>query len=188
MSRANPIPALVAVVPAAFLAAVIGIAMPLWLGIAILLAATLTLRPALIVLALLMVVGVRSHEALGALSPTTTRPVESEEVTLVADPRPADQSIRVEVDLEGDHVVLDVRLAVAPELRSAAHGDRLRVSGVLRGSEPRSDHAVSRRIVGRLDASRVHTIDSAGGVRGWATSFRRLISDGASSMSFDQRA
>lgn len=171
----------------AFLAARLLTMIPLMAAIAGLAVAIASLKPRFVLLAVLVLVGARAGDAVDGLQPTETRPVLGEPFRLVDDPRPDGVNWRAIAEIDGARVLLSARNPQAGPLRTGAAGDDVVLHGTLRGVAPESSWAISRRIVGRLTVTEVHLHSGASGPRGVATAVRRLIRDGADSMSRDRR-
>ena len=174
-------------VGAAFLAARLLTMAPAALGLAVLVLAALSLRPRVVFVALLLLIGARAGAMLDALAPVETRPVQGETVRLVDDPRPDGVSWRAIGEISGERVVLSARNPQAGSLRTSAAGDQLSITGTLRGLAPDSSWAISRRIVGRMTVADARLESRASGPRGVATALRDLVRDGAASLSRDRR-
>lgn len=146
-----------------------------------------TLRPRFALGGLLLAVALHSSIARNGLTPSPTRPVEAEQVRLIEDPRPGRSGWRALADVDGQTVVITARLPAAGRLRTASVGDRVRLSGTLRGSSPQTDWAIGRRVVGQLSITSIDDVEPAGGVVGAANLLRDAIRDGAESVPFDRR-
>lgn len=175
------------VIGAAFLAARLLTAIPLIVGIVALVLATASLKPRLILVALMLLIGARAGVAVDTLQPVATRPVLGEQFRLVDDPRPDGTTWRVIAEISGERVLVTARNPQAGPLRTGASGDDVVLRGTLRGAVPSSSWAISRRIVGRMTVTDARIESRASGPRGFATSVRRLIKDGAASISRDRR-
>jgi ComEC/Rec2-related protein len=174
-------------VGAAFLAARLLTMIPLMFGIVALILAIASLRPRLVFIAVLLLVGARSGSAIDALLPIETRPVQDETVSLVDDPRPDGVSWRAIGEISGQRVLLSARNPQAGSLRTGAAGDDLSIRGTVRGMAPDSSWAISRRIVGRMTVTDAQIVSRASGPRGMATSMRGLVREGSASLSRDRR-
>ena len=146
-----------------------------------------TLRPRFAIAALLLAIAVHSSIARDGLLPSPTRPIESEHVRLIEDPRPGRSGWRALADVDGQTVVITARLPAAGRLRTASVGDELRISGTLRGSEPQTDWAIGQRVVGQLSVTDIDHVEPAAGIVGAANILRDAIRDGAESVPFDRR-
>lgn len=140
------------------------------------------LRPRWLLIALLVAIGARSGSELANMTPASTQPLDRVDAVLIDDPRPTAFGWRAVADVDGVRVHLSGPFGEPPEA-----GDRLVISGTQRGQVPGSEWAVSKRLVGAVSASTVHSVDSAGGAVGMANHVRSSIRDGAGSLSASRR-
>ncbi len=140
------------------------------------------LRPKWLLIALLVAIGARSGSELGDLKPALTQPLDRVTAVLIDDPRPTAFGWRAVADVDGVRVQLSGPFGAPP-----AAGDRLVISGTQRGQVPGSDWAISRRLVGAVSASTVHSVELAGGAIGMANRARGSIRDGAESLTASRR-
>ena len=157
-------------------------------GAAVVALGVLSIRPRVLVIGLVLLLGARSGAVLDGLDAARSRPLTEAEVVLVSDPREGDGGWSAQADIDGERLVMNVRLGVAPTFGGADVGDRLVVSGSLRGSEPETAWAVSRRIVGSVTVSEVHDRRPATGVVGAANTLRDAYRGGVSHFDFGDRA
>lgn len=172
----------------AFAAVYLSIGVPLLMAAAVAVASLATLRPRILFVALLVLVSARSADEIAELTPADTRPVEAETARLIADPRPGEGTWRGLAEVGDAVVMIEARAGAGGTLSRASIGDTLRVDGTMKGSAPRSGWAISRRLVGRIDADGVVAVQSAAGPNRWATTFRNELRRGASSLSRDQQS
>lgn len=153
------------------------------MAVAVSLCAVGFVRPRLAFVAVLLVIGARSSGELSGLRPVSTQPIDQISVVLVDDPRPAAFGWTSMVRF-GDS---NVQLSVPPGTPSYTAGDRLVVSGTQRGGFPQSPWQISRRLVGAISASEVHSVAVADGPIGAANLVRETIRSGAGSLSPSRR-
>jgi len=154
---------------------------PWWLAIAATVVAVASTQPSIWLVAVLLLCGLRADAVVGQLEPVATHPVERASVQLVDDPRPSTFGKRAVGRMGNANVLLSLPFGTSVDALSA--GDRVVVSGTQRGQRPNSSWAISRRIVGQIAVTEVHSREPARGLMGAATSVRRLIKSGASSLS-----
>lgn len=160
---------------------------PVVIALAVVVLGVLAFRPGVAVAGLFLMISWHAGHDLAALQPVTTRPVANVDVTLTADPVNDDGRVTVQIDLDGQRVLLIARTAQAGALRTAAAGDRLVVSGSLRGAAPTSSWRISRRIVGQLTATEVTVVAQPGGPIRVANEVRSILRDGVDELSPERR-
>ena len=158
---------------------------PWWTAPAVVLAAGVLVRPKLLLIALLLLIGARSGAVLDSLQPSRTQPLDRVDVSLVGDPRSGTFGSTALAELDGERVLVSLPFGTSGDRFDA--GDTLWISGTLRGDAPQTPWAISERLVGRVSATAVHQVESAGGITGLANSTRDLIRSGASSLSSSRR-
>ena len=161
---------------------------PWWVGVAVLVAGAVLLRPRIVVVALVLLLAARACAALDGLEPTATGPVDQSEVVLVSDPESSTTGWTGEGRLGEDRVWLSVQFGAGINVGEVAMGDSLIISGTLRGEAPDNSWEISRRLVGRVSVTEVHAHRSARGPIGIANQVRAIYRDGVSHMSFEDRA
>lgn len=178
---------LVGVVTVAFLAARLLHGTPLAVAVCVVLTGVLLIRPRVVVVGLFLVMAWHAGHDLDELAPATSRPLNAEFVVVTADPKSDSGRVTAQARVAGERVLLTARSTQSGALRTAATGDRLLVSGTLRGSVPSTSWRISRRIVGTIDATEVLMVEEARGGRGAANTLRDSIRRGADSLSPDRR-
>ncbi|RZV43801.1 MAG: ComEC/Rec2 family competence protein [Acidimicrobiales bacterium] len=173
---------------AAFAAVFLTLPIPTVGAAVVLVFGVLTLRPRVMIVVLLVMVSARSSNAIEGLRPVATKPLSNVEVTLVADPRPGEGVWRGLAEIDGSVVMVEARASSGASLSRGAPGDALRVSGSMKGSTPSSAWAISRRLVGRIDAAEIELVRLADGPRRWATVLRDALREGASSLDRNHQA
>lgn len=179
---------LVALLLGAFLAARLLVGTPLVLAVAVLLLGIARVRAPVFVAGLLLLIGWHAGVQLDRLDAASTGPRRDVVVELVSDPVERSGSIRAEVELHGQRLLLSARTSRSRDLRRAATGDRFTVTGTVRGSAPESDWRISRRLVGTLAASELRLAGRAGGATGAANTMRETLRHGTSGLSDEQQA
>ena len=160
-------------------------ATPWWVGLVVVLFAVALVRPKLLLLALLLLIGARSGVVLDSLQPSRTQPLDGVEVSLVADPRSGPFGSTALAELDGERVQLSLPFGVGAERFDV--GDRLWISGTLRGAAPQTPWTISQRLVGRASATMVHSSEPASGVTELANKTRDVIRSGVSPLSSSRR-
>ena len=145
-------------------------------------------RRAWLLVGLLLVIGGRADSAIEALVPAPTQPLAAAELNVVDDPRTNDFGLWFVAEFDDKRVVVRSPFGGLVELANLSSGDRVVVSGSLRGQTPDSSWEIGRRITGMVSVSEVHDVQPASGATGAATSLRELIRSGADSMSPARRA
>ena len=136
----------------------------------------------------MLLMAARSGAVLDSLQPIASQPLDATEVTLVSDPRPNPRGWSAQGSVGDERVVLNVGFGIAGGFESADAGDRLVVSGTLRGSAPETAWAISRRIVGSIGVNEVHSIEDARGITGAANSLRDSYRAGVAHLDSADRA
>lgn len=177
--------ALVATAAGVFVAALRGMAVPAPLAVAAVLVAVVVRRPLPVVLALLLVVGGRSHAAAAALdAPLPSRVFGTAQ--LVSDPKLGPFGAAAEVRLGARRFQARVDRSQEWVLRPLMAGDHVRVVGRPRPLEGApSGWRRSRHLAGRLDVSEIAVGPRAPPWFAAANSLHRVIASGAAS--FDDR-
>lgn len=153
----------------------------------LLIACLATIRPTFAVGAVLLAIALHAGVERDGLTASPTRPVESEMVRLIDDPRPGRSGWRAVAEIDGQTVTITARLPAAGRLRTAAVGDRLQLSGTLRGSVPETDWAIGQGIVGQLSVTSIDQVRPATGVIGLANRLRDTIRNGAEPIPYGKR-
>ena len=159
-----------------------------WVGLVALMISLARLWPKGVLLAIVLLMAARSGAVLDSLQPIASQPLDATEVTLVSDPRPNPRGWSAQGRFGDERIVLNVGFGVAGGFERADAGDRLVVSGTLRGSAPRTAWAISRRIVGSIGVNEVHSIEDARGITGAANSLRDSYRDGVAHLDPADRA
>ena len=172
---------------APLLSAILGTQVPWPVVAAIGACGMVVLSPRLLVVALVLLVGVRAGAAIESLEPVPTSPVESVSVRLVNDPRDGAFGEWALVGVDG-HRLVATTSGVGGSFGTALAGDRLVVTGTLQGRTPESGWEISNRIVGSLRIAEVHEHVDADGLRGYANVFREVLAHGGRSLSREHQA
>ncbi len=159
-----------------------------WFGLIIVLAGVASVRPRVLVIGLVLLLGARSGVVLDGLEAARSRPLTEVTAVLISDPREGDSGWSAQADVRGERVVLNARIGVAPSFGGAAVGDALVISGSLRGSEPETSWSISRRIVGSVTVSKLHERREASGVIGAANALRSAYRGGVRHFNSADRA
>jgi len=161
--------------------------LPLALGGGALVLALGLRRPSLLLLSGLLLASTMGARAVSGLAPA--QPADfTGTVTLVGDPRDRFGSTVADVRVDGRRLELRARSGGRGELLTRLAGERVAVRGRIRPPPAGSSWLAQRHIVGYLD---VDSVRSAGpGSPPWraANRIRRLLVDGAESLSPDRRA
>lgn len=152
---------------------------PWVMGAVLLVAAAITVRPRLILLALLLLLGARGGAVVDSLEPASSRPVVAERIELATDPVPNERGWNAIARLDEDLLWLSVSFSADGQFGELDASDHLVISGDVRSGAPETDWAIANRIVGDLNVSDVHQTIDASGLAGAANALRSLYDDGA---------
>ncbi len=180
--------AVVAMAAAAGLGAWWGHPFPLALGPAVAVLALVARRPALLVLAALLVTSTLAERSWQGLEPPAPRAVAAE-VELVSDPVPVAGAVRVEVRVGRRRVLAQARGAEAAALRERLAGERVWIEGWLRPLDERSRIWLARRHVsGRLAVVAVGAHHGGAPPARAANAVRRTLHAGTASLAPGHRS
>lgn len=161
---------------------------PLTVVAAGVLAALVLRRPVLLVVALAVLASGRSAQAWQGAAPMPARGVDTT-VTLLGDPEPLGRGVRAIARLDGHHVELWAFGGPARRLASRAAGERVAITGRLAAVPVASRRRLAaRHVAGRVDVTAVGGWSAGSPAARAANRVRRLLTEGAASMSAGERA
>ncbi|MBV9951323.1 MAG: ComEC/Rec2 family competence protein, partial [Acidimicrobiia bacterium] len=161
--------------------------LPLALGGGVLVVAFAARRPWLLLVAAALLASGLAARAIDGLAPARSGPFVGT-VTLVSDPEDDFGAAVADVRADGHRYELRARGSGAGTLRSQLAGERVRVEGEISPRPDRAPWMQVRHLIGTIDA---RSVDDAGpGSAPWraANRLRRLLVDGAASLSPDRRS
>lgn len=141
-----------------------------------------------LVLAAALACSALGHNALVGLAPPDAGPVDGW-VTLTSDPRPYGTfGMRAGAIWDGRRVTVAAHGPTAGRLDDALAGERLHVEGRFRAASSRDEWARWRHEVGSITVTTIHDTHAGSPVTRIANAVRRALTDGAESLSRDDRA
>ncbi len=177
----------IAAAAVAFVAPPLSLPVGLALATALAVAAIVVRHPSLAVAAVLVVVGVRSHDAVRSLERPAPRIVEGV-AQLASDPEQRRFDVQAVLRLDGRRYVASVPLELAAPVRELLVGEHVVVRGrvaALRGA-PRG-WVLSRHLAGRLQVQRVERGPPSPPWYSLANALRRNLAAGAGSFDEERR-
>ena len=144
-------------------------------------------RPWLLVAAVMLLSSSLAARAWAGLDPVEAGAYEGE-ATLVADPVPVGEGMRVSVRAEGRRYEAWAYGRAAFDLRERLAGDRILITGSVRPIQPLPDFQAARHIANRLSIDRVVGHREGAPPYRLANWLRRTISSGAESLDDDRHA
>ena len=162
-------------------------AVPLLPAIILGLAALAFRRPWLLIAAVVLLsasLGARAWAGLDPVEPAAF----TGEATLVADPVPVGEGLRVLVRAEGRRYEAWAYGRAARDLSARLAGDRIQITGSIRPIQPLPDYQAARHIANRLNIDRIHEHRSGSPPYRLANWLRRTIARGAESLDRDVHA
>src|SRR4051794_1824755 len=178
----------VALAAAATLGAWSAWAVPLWLGVPLVLAGMTARQPLVLVAGVLALAAGLSARAWAGTAPATPRPVDAV-VTLVSDPVPVEGAVTAVVRLDGHRYEAWARAGAGRRLAARLAGERLQLIGQIRpvaGGPGR--RLAERHVIGRLSVSGVGDSEPGGPLARSANRVRRALVEGARSLPPAERA
>ncbi len=177
----------VALAVAAFAGAWWSAALPLIPAIALGVVALGVRKPWLLVAAVALMSSALGARAWAGLDPV--EPVAFDgEATLVADPIPVGEGMRVDLRAEGRRYEAWAYGRAARDLDDRLAGDHIRISGSIRPIMPLPTYQAARHIANRMNIDRVHSHRSGSPPYQLANWLRRTIARGAASLDDDRHA
>ncbi len=162
-------------------------AVPLLPAVALALVALAVRKPWLLVVAIMLLSSSLGARAWAGLDPVEPAVFEGE-ATLVADPVPVGEGMRVAVRAEGRRYEAWAYGRAARGLGERLAGDRLRITGSVRPIQPLPDYQAARHIANRLSIDRIHSHRDGSPPYRLANWLRRTIARGAESLDDDRHA
>ena len=144
-------------------------------------------KPWLLVAGVLLLgssLGARAWAGLDPLEPAAF----NGEATLVADPVPVGEGMRVDVRADGRRYEAWAYGRAARDLSERLSGDRIHISGSVRPIQPLPKYQAARHIANRLNIDRVHGHASGSPPYRLANWLRRTIARGGASLNDDRHA
>ena len=162
-------------------------AVPLLPAVALALLALAVRKPWLLVVAIMLLSSSLGARAWAGLDPV--EPVAFEgEATLVADPVPVGEGMRVSVRAQGRRYEAWAYGRAARDLGERLAGDRILITGSVRPILPLPDYQAARHIANRLSIDRIHSHREGSPPYRLANWLRRTIARGAESLDDDRHA
>ncbi len=177
----------VALAVAAMVGAWWSAAVPLLPAAALALAALAVRKPWLLVAAIMLLSSSLGARAWAGLDPVEPAAFEGE-ATLVADPVPVGEGMRVSVRAQGRLYEAWAYGRAARDLGERLAGDRILITGSVRPILPLPDYQAARHIANRLSIDRIHSHRDGSPPYRLANWLRRTIASGAESLDDDRHA
>ncbi|MCY4435657.1 MAG: ComEC/Rec2 family competence protein, partial [bacterium] len=177
----------VALAVAAMVGAWWSAAVPLLPAVALALVALAVRKPWLLVAAIMLLSSSLGARAWAGLDPVEPAAFEGE-ATLVADPVPVGEGMRVSVRAEGRRYEAWAYGRAARDLGERLAGDRILITGSVRPIQPLPDYQAARHIANRLSIDRIHSHRDGSPPYRLANWLRRTIASGAESLDDDRHA
>ena len=177
----------VALAVAAMVGAWWSAAVPLLPAVALALVALAVRKPWLLVAAIMLLSSSLGARAWAGLDPVEPAAFEGE-ATLVADPVPVGEGMRVSVRAEGRRYEAWAYGRAARDLGERLAGDRILITGSVRPIQPLPDYQAARHIANRLSIDRIHSHRDGSPPYRLANWLRRTIARGAESLDDDRHA
>lgn len=160
---------------------------PLTLAVALGVVALAARKPWLLVAAIALLSSTLGARAWAGLSPVEPAAFDGE-VTLVADPVPVGEGMRVDVRAKGRRYEAWAYGRAARDLSRRLAGDRIHVTGSVRPIQPLPIYQAARHVANRLSIDRIDGHRSGSAPYRLANWLRRTISRGAASLEDDRHA
>ena len=177
----------VALAVAAMVGAWWSAAIPLVPAIGLGIVALAVRKPWLLVAAVALLGSTLGARAWAGLDPVEPAVFDGE-ATLVADPVPVGEGMRVDVRAKGRRYEAWAYGRAARDLSGRLAGDRIRVSGSIRPIEPLPHYQAARHIANRLSIDRIHSHRDGSPPYRLANWLRRTIARGSESLDGDRHA
>ncbi len=177
----------VALAVAAMVGAWWSAAVPLFLAVALAVAALAVRKPWLLVATIMLLSSSLGARAWAGLDPVEAGAFEGE-ATLVADPVPVGEGMRVSVRAQGRRYEAWAYGRAARDLGERLAGDRILITGSVRPIQPLPHYQAARHIANRLSIDRIIGHREGSPPYRLANWLRRTIASGAESLDGDRHA
>ena len=161
---------------------------PLALAVLPVVVALVARWPALLCVGAAVLASALAHRSWAGLDHPPVGPLDAV-VTLVSDPEPVADALRVDVRHGRTRVEAWARGQPASALGPRAAGERVHLRGSLRPVPPEARNRLAvRHVAARLSVTSVGAHVGASGPSGWANTLRRTLARGAASLPAEERA